>query len=145
MTKAKVDLIPYILWNKGGHHFSSGSSADPKNSVMGDLTPLYFYVINVFHRELQGPPSRGSNCFSRVSVQVFLKPIVTCDFPLGGGGGGGWNPVPPPLYLSMRSSSQLILWTHESTLVFVMQDYIAKMLKRYLIIEIQSRMLNYRE
>ena len=48
-----------------------------------------FSIINVFHRRLYDLPReaiepKGSNCFTRVSVPIFLrKPIATFDFPDG--------------------------------------------------------------
>ena len=44
----------------------------------------FLIVINVFHRGLYEPFSRGGGGFQR-------KPKATCDFP-----GGGPNPLPPP-------------------------------------------------
>ena len=67
------------------------------------LLTRFFKVINVFHRGSYEPPF-GSNCFSRGSVSVFLRKIITaCDFPGGGGGGSG-----PPVPLRIRAGGLVL-------------------------------------
>ena len=64
----------------------------------GSLTFFVFvcvFFVNVFHRQLYEPPSRGS-------VPVLLrKPISTCDFP----GGSGLSVCPLPLNPPMNITS----------------------------------------